>query len=103
MLPSVQSSFRAFNTSFEGLVPYMYLDIKGLVNVAVGNLVDPVEMAQALPFRFKNGPGVAAPGSPATPDQIAAEWQILKNDPSLAAEGYKACASITRLELSDDS
>jgi hypothetical protein len=103
MLPSVQSSFRAFNTKFEGCIPYMYLDIKGLVTVAVGNLVDPVELAQALPFRFKNEPGIAAPGSPATPDQIAAEWQTLKNDPSLAAKGYKACGPITQLELSDDS
>ncbi len=103
MLPSVQSSFRAFNTRFEGFIPYMYLDIKGLVTVAVGNLVDPVELAQALPFQFKQGPGIAAPGSPATPDQIAAEWQTLKNDPSLATKGYTACRPITQLELSDDS
>jgi hypothetical protein len=103
MLPSVQSNFRAFNTKFEGCVPYMYLDIKGLVTVAVGNLVDPVELAQALPFRFKDKPGVASPGSPATPDQIAAEWQILKNDPSLATRGFKACGPITQLELGDDS
>ncbi|MGA2116714.1 MAG: hypothetical protein ABSH56_18395 [Bryobacteraceae bacterium] len=103
MLPSVQSSFRAFTTTFEGSVPYMYLDIKGLVTVAVGNLVDPLEAAQGLPFRFKNRPGVAAPGTPATPDQIAAEWQLLKNDPSLAVKGYTACGPITQLELADDS
>jgi GH24 family phage-related lysozyme (muramidase) len=98
MFPSVQSNFRVFNTQFEGCIPYMYLDIKGLVTVAVGNLVDPVELAQALPFRFKNTPGIAA-----TPDQIAAEWDMLKNDPSLAAKGHKACESITQLELNDDS
>jgi hypothetical protein len=103
MFPSVQSSFRVFNTKFEGCVTYMYLDIKGLVTVAVGNLVDPVELAQALPFRFKNRPGIVAPGSPATPDQIAAEWNTLKNDPSLATKGYKACGPITQLELNDDS
>jgi hypothetical protein len=103
MFPSVQSSFRSFNTRFEGCIPYMYLDIKGLVTVAVGNLVDPVELAQALQFRFKNEPGIAAPGSPATPDQIAAEWQTLKNDTSLATRGYKACGPITQLELSDDT
>jgi len=81
----------------------MYLDIKGLVTVGVGNLVDPAELAQALPFRFKNQPGVASPGSPATPDQIAAEWRSLKNTPGLAAMSYTACGSITQLELSDDS
>jgi hypothetical protein len=81
----------------------MYLDMKGLVTVAVGNLVDPVELAQALPFRFKNEPGIAAPGSLATPEQIAAEWRTLKNDPHLASAGYTACGPMTQLELRDDS
>ena len=31
MFPSVQSFFRAFNEPFEGAIPYMYLDVKGLV------------------------------------------------------------------------
>jgi GH24 family phage-related lysozyme (muramidase) len=103
MFASVQSGFRAFNTRFEGCIPHMYLDIKGLVTVAVGNLVDPVELAQTLLFRFKNRPGIATPGSPATSDQIAHEWQRLKSDPSLGAKGNKACEPITQLELSDDS
>jgi hypothetical protein len=96
MFPSVQSTFRAFNTQFEGCIPSMYLDIDGLVTVAVGNLVDPVELAQALPFRCKNG-------SLATQAEIAAEWQTLKSDPELANRGYQACELITQLELSDDS
>jgi hypothetical protein len=81
----------------------MYLDVLGLVTVGVGNLVDPVLAAHALPFRFTNRPGIAAPGSTATADQIAAEWQALKNDPSLKTRGYKACEPITQLELSDDA
>lgn len=81
----------------------MYLDVKGLVTVGVGNLVDPVESAQALPFRFRNKPGITAPGTPATADQIAAEWQRLKGNTSLAVRGYKACDAITQLELSDDA
>ena len=103
MFPAVQSGFPTFSTKFEGRVPYMYLDVLGLVTVGVGNLVDPVLAAQALPFRFKNRPGIAAPGSAATADQIAAEWQALKNDPSLKTRGYKACEPITQLELSDDA
>lgn len=103
MFPAVQSGFPTFSTKFEGRVPYMYLDVLGLVTVGVGNLVDPVLAAQALPFRFKNRPGVAAPGSAATADQIAAEWQMLKNDSSLKTRGYKACEPITQLELSDDA
>jgi hypothetical protein len=81
----------------------MYLDVKGLVTVGVGNLVDPVEEAQKLPFQFKNRPGIASPGALATVDQIAAEWQMLKSNQELAHEVYTACDPITELELSDDA
>ena len=103
MFDSVQSVFISFNTRFEGAVPYMYLDVKGLVTIGVGNLIDPVQVAQALPFQFKNRPDVASPGSPAPTDQIAAEWQRLKSDPSLARRGHLACEPMTQLELSDDA
>jgi len=103
MFSSVQSSFPAFSTKFEGRVPYMYVDVKQLVTVGVGNLIDPVAVAQTLPFRFKNKPGINAPGSPATRDQIVAEWQTIKNNLSLATRGYTACEPITQLELSDDA
>jgi hypothetical protein len=101
MFPSVQSGFPAFSARFEGRVPFMYLDVKGLVTVGVGNLVDPVVAAQTLPFCFKNRTGITAPGSPATPDQIANEWQTLKNNADLKTAGYKACEPLTQLELSD--
>ena len=103
MYPVIQSSFPAFSAKFEGRIPFMYVDVKQLVTVGVGNLIDPVEVAQTLPFRFKNKPGITAPGSPATPDQIAAEWQTIKNNASLATKGYTASEPITRLELSDDA
>lgn len=103
MLSSVQSAFRAFSEQFEGCVPYMYLDVKGLVTVGVGNLVDPAELAQALPFRFKNRPGIANPGAPATSDQIAAEWGKVKGNPGLAHERFTAGDPLTELELSDDA
>ena len=103
MFPAVQAAFPAFSEKFEGRVPYMYLDIKGLVTVGVGYLIDPIEMALALPFRFKTGPGIAAPGSFATPDEIAWDWRKVKEDPWLAVKGYKACDAVTSLELSDDS
>ena len=60
MFAAVQSSFPAFSGRFEGRVPYMYLDVLGLVTVGVGNLVDPVETAQALPFHFR--PNEKEPG-----------------------------------------
>ncbi len=103
MYSVIQSNFPTFSAKFEGRVPFMYVDVEQLVTVGVGNLIDPLAAAQALPFRFKNKPGIAAPGAPATPDQIAAEWQTIKNNPSLATKGYTACEPITQLELSDDA
>jgi hypothetical protein len=103
MFPAVQSAFPTFSQKFEGRVAYMYVDVKQLVTIGVGNLIDPVATALALPFRFKNRPGISAAGSPATPDQISAEWQTIKNDLSLATKGFKACDPITQLELSDDA
>ena len=102
MFPSVQAQFRSFNEPFEGSIPYMYLDVLGLVTVGVGNLIDPLSEAVALPFCFKKLPHLASPGAPATPDQIAAEWSRLKSDSSLAKRGHLACAAITELELPDD-
>ena len=96
--PSVRSYLPLFSQTFEGRVSHMYLDIKGLVTVGVGNLIDPVELALALPFRFKN-----LPGTPADRAQIAAEWQALKSDRGLAEKGARACAPLTGLELSDDA
>jgi len=74
----------------------MYLDIKGLVTVGVGNLIDPVELAEQLPFCFRAQPGVAA-----TPAQIAAEWQRIKSDTALAKAGWRACEPLTQLGLND--
>jgi hypothetical protein len=103
MFPSVQSAFRAFNEPFEGCVPYMYLDVKGLVTVGVGNLVDPVQLAQALPFRFKSRPGIANPGALATKDQIAADWAKVKGNLGVAHDAFTAFDPLTELELSDDA
>jgi hypothetical protein len=103
MFTSVQNAFRAFSEKFEGSIPYMYLDVKGLVTTGIGNLVDPAGLALALPFRFKNKPGIATPGAPAMASQIAAEWQRLKSDPSLGEKGARACGPLTDLELSDDA
>jgi GH24 family phage-related lysozyme (muramidase) len=98
MFPSVQAAFPNFSATFEGRVAYMYLDILGLVTVGIGNLIDPVEEARALPFEFKN-----APGTLATADQIAAEWQTVKGDQSLKNSRFTVFDPITQLQLSDAS
>ena len=104
MHDSVRSGFLDFITPFEGRVEYMYLDRKALVSVGVGNLVDfsqdpgvgdPAAPAKELPFVHKVG------GASATVDEIAAEWQLLKDDPSLAEAGHLACEPLTHLMLTE--
>jgi GH24 family phage-related lysozyme (muramidase) len=94
MHSSVNDAFPTFSKRFEGYVQWMYLDIKGLVTVGVGNLVDPEASALSLPF-------VDGGGGRATRAQISAEWRKLKGMPSLAAQGHLACRAITQLRLSD--
>jgi hypothetical protein len=92
---SIRDGFLAFSRPLEGRVPWMYLDIKGLVTTGVGNLIDPVGLALKLPFVHKGD------GSPGSEVEIRAEWQRLKDDQSLAQKGYKACEGITELRLTD--
>lgn len=97
MYQSVQDTFIAFSTQFEGKVNFMYLDIKGLVAIGIGNLIDPIDAALNLPFVHKSD------GSPASQNEIRNEWNTLKSQPDLAQKGYQACAPLTNLMLTDDS
>ena len=92
---SVRDHFPAFSKPLEGRVPYMYQDIKGLVTVAVGNLIDTPEDAAALPFEHKDT-HVAA-----TRDEIVAEWHKIKDAPGLAQGGHLAAKKIHGLVLSE--
>jgi GH24 family phage-related lysozyme (muramidase) len=71
MRRSVREAFVPFTERFEGKVPFMYLDVRGLVTTAIGNLVDPVEMALDVPF-------VTKAGHPATQDEIVDDWNRVK-------------------------
>ena len=101
MHASVQNRFRAFNEPLEGIVRYMYLDVKGLVTVGVGNLIDPVSAATGLPFRYKSKPGIKNAGQLASKADIEAEWKLIKGKRDLAQRGYRACEPLTKLELND--
>lgn len=68
---SVAAAFTAFTGPFEGYCTWMYLDTKGLVTTGMGNLIDTIADAQALPWR-------TASNQPASPAQIAAEWRQIK-------------------------
>jgi len=95
MYQSVQDRFVAFTTTFEGRVSWMYVDVKGLVTTGIGNLIDSVDAAAALPWQHKGG-------GAATRDEVAKAWNDLKaNRVALGKAGYKACESRNDLRLSD--
>jgi GH24 family phage-related lysozyme (muramidase) len=61
MLPVVLNRIISFNKGLEGYIHHMYLDVKGLVTVGVGNLLSSSAVAAALPFtNGLNGPLAAA-------------------------------------------
>lgn len=92
----VRERFVEFTAPLEGCVRWMYLDVKGLVTVAIGNLIDPVQYAMVLPFVHR------ASRQPASRDEIAREWARVKHDGSLARLGHRAAYHATELELTDD-
>ena len=80
--PTVRDEWCAFSKRFEGRVPYMYLDVKGLVTTGLGCLIDPVE--RALPCSWRS-----LSGDLATEDDVRAEWARVKAmAPGLAAGRY---------------
>lgn len=92
---SVRDYFPEFSKPLEGRIPYMYQDIKGLVTVAVGNLIDTPEDAAALPFEHKDT------RAPATKEEVVAEWNMIKQASGLAQGGHRAAKTIHTLELSE--
>jgi GH24 family phage-related lysozyme (muramidase) len=93
MHKSVKEAFYGFTEKFEGAVPWMYLDIKGLVTVAVGNLIDPITLVRGLPFiNMKTL-------SSATKDEIEAEWHLIKSNTQLAKKGHKAAEKLAKLRM----
>lgn len=89
--PEVLTHWIRHTERYEGRIPWMYLDIRGLVTIGAGVLVDPVDLALRLPLQLD--------GRPATPGEIAAEWRALKARPSLAQQGAGAAGRVARLRL----
>lgn len=82
MKPAVREKFPAFTTQFEGRVNTMYLDVKGLVTVGVGCLIDTPDGAARLPFVHTNG-------TVAAPSEIIAAWHNVKSHQSLSKLHYR--------------
>lgn len=96
LAPGVLEAFEALSPRFEGVVPWMYLDIKGYVTCGVGLLIDPVEMALALPWVR------ASDGAPASQVEIREEWQRIKREPNLNRDGAGAARKLCKLRLTPE-
>lgn len=92
--PDVVAGWRAFSEPLEGRYSYLYRDVRGLVTTGVGNLCDPVGLAISLPWQHPDG-------TPATADEIAADWHRVKALPAgMVAWRY---AGSRPLVLSDEA
>jgi len=95
MRQSVIEIFPSFTERLEGKVPWMYLDILGLVTTGLGCLIDPVTLATGLLWKTKRG-------EMATVSEIVAEWHTVKEMTTLAKLGHRVAERYTRLRLTDE-
>lgn len=92
MHASVAAAWYAFNEQFEGALPFMYLDVKGLVTTGVGNLIDPISAAVGLPWKNPDG-------TRASQAAIRAAWETVKNKPGWRLRGGVIYGSLTTIRL----
>jgi GH24 family phage-related lysozyme (muramidase) len=96
MRSTVRDAFFDFNEPLEGVVSWMYLDIKGFVTVGVGNLLPNPESAAVLPF-FPDG----SPDAPASDAEKRQGWHDVNARQDLARVGHRAFPSVCNLRLSN--
>jgi len=96
MWPVVRDAFIRFSEPYEGRVRSLYADVLGLVTVGVGNLVDPIQNAIALPFKRPDG-------TSATAAEIEAAWNAVKRDPLCKANGWRYAAKLPANSLRLDN
>jgi hypothetical protein len=94
---SVRDAFMDFTVPLEGKVPWMYLDVKGLVTTGVGNLIDPVAYAVNLPWVRRSDMATRAPRQ-----EIVDEFNLIKSSAWLAKAGYRPAEKLCLLRLTDD-
>jgi hypothetical protein len=89
----VRERFQATNAPLEGTISHLYADKDGAPTIAVGVLCNTLASAQKLPLR-------RADGSPATPEEIAADWHAVNKNADAARLGHTHAAKLVKLHLS---
>lgn len=109
LAPGVLEAFEACSTRYEGDIPHMYRDYVGAstdpakhnprggyVTCGVGLLIDPIEMALALPWvRLSDG-------APASEAEVREEWTRIKREPHLNRDGAGAARKLCKLRLTPE-
>lgn len=96
MWPVVHERWFNINAPLEGVVAWMYLDIKGLVTTGVGNYLPDARYASTLPWVRKDTLAEASQ------QEVMDEYGMLESRKDLAKLGHTACAGITRLRLTGE-
>ena len=104
MKPAARAAFVRFSAPLEGICPWMYLDILGYITTGMGNLVDPILLATALPWLNPDG-------SPTSPDDVRAAWKAVddhrtapkgvRQPTGLATKYGQAFAPVTTIRLDE--
>lgn len=101
--PQILERWHAFSEPLEGRVPSLYLDVKGLITVGVGNLCNTPAAAVAIK-------GWTIDGRPATDREVREDWMALRaEDDRRLREGqaslrklhWKYAQPYTRIRLPD--
>lgn len=95
MYDSVRDAWHSYSEPLEGREYGLYLDVFGLVTCGVGNLIDSVSEAQKLPWKRDSD------NAPATPDEVAIAWRLLKSRQDLKRRSAKHARALTQLHLDD--
>ncbi len=86
------SDWREFNAPLEGVIPHMYLDVRGLVTTGIGCLIDPMSLALELPWQRGY--------QPATRDEVADEWwRVKRMKRGLLAARYQGALYLTNVAI----
>ncbi len=95
MRQAVRDYFIKFSEPFEGAVYHMYLDMKGLVSVGIGNLIEPIQLGWNYPWRRQDG-------TLASQSEYIAEWNLINGKPELAQQGWTGATRFCTLHLTPD-
>lgn len=95
MRPIIPIRWHGFSEDLEGRTTWPYLCTAEKVTVGVGNMIEPLSTAQALPWQN------TATGMPATRDEVAVYYAAVKSRTDLARLGGGHFRNVSPLRLTE--